>query len=337
MTSVKLGVHLPVAGRGASPEAIAQVAEEAERIGLDSVWSWERLMRPTVPIAMGGPGGPVMEAPEDFGTVYDPVETLSYVAARTSRITLGTSVLDALFQSPVVLARRLATLDRFSDGRLVAGIGQGWMAQEFEAAGVSMKRRGAGFEEHLLAMRAVWGPDPVHFEGRFYRIPEADIGPKPVRLGGPRLLVGAASPAAIERAGRLGVGLTLVIFDWDTVRASVETFRAAAGAAGHRPRHPAGHAPGERQRHRRAAGRARTAARVARAGCRRPRPGRTSWASSTSTGTPTTTRSASSRCWRSCAADDRRHLDRSSPTVVLERVTRIELVPSAWESRARGS
>jgi len=233
--SIKLGVHLPVAGRGTSPEAIAQVAEEAERIGLDSVWSWERLMRPTVPIALGGPGGPVMEAPEDFGSVYDPLETLSYVAARTSRLTLGTSVLDALFQSPIILARRLATLDRLSDGRLVVGIGQGWMAQEFDAAGVSMRRRGAGFEEHLAAMRAIWGPDPVRFEGRFYRIPEAEIGPKPVHPGGPRLLVGAGSPAAVERAGRLGLGLTLVIFDWDTVRASVETFRAAAGGAGHDP------------------------------------------------------------------------------------------------------
>jgi alkanesulfonate monooxygenase SsuD/methylene tetrahydromethanopterin reductase-like flavin-dependent oxidoreductase (luciferase family) len=129
----------------------------------------------------------------------------------------------------------LATLDRLSDGRLVVGIGQGWMAQEFEAAGVSMRRRGAGFEEHLAAMRAVWGPDPVRFEGRFYRIPEAEIGPKPVHPGGPRLLVGAGSPAAVERAGRLGVGLTLVIFDWDTVRATVETFRAAAGGAGHDP------------------------------------------------------------------------------------------------------
>jgi probable F420-dependent oxidoreductase len=235
MTSVKLGVHLPVAGRGASPEVIAQVAEEAERIGLDSVWSWERLMRPTVPIAMGGPGGPVMDAPEDFGTVYDPVETLTYVAARTSRITLGTSVLDALFQSPVILARRLATLDRFSGGRLIAGVGQGWMEQEFAAAGVSMKRRGAGFEEHLFAMRSVWGPDPVHFEGRFYRIPEADIGPKPVQPGGPRLVVGAAAPSALERAGRLGVGLTMVIYDWETIRASIETFRAAAGAAGINP------------------------------------------------------------------------------------------------------
>src|SRR3982751_2733320 len=218
MASMKLGVHLPMAGRGASPASITQVAEEAERIGLDSVWSWERLMRPTVPIAMGGPGGPVMEAPEDFATVYDPIETLTYVAARHSRIALGTSVLDALFQSPVVLARRLATLDRFSGGRLMAGLGQGWMEQEFEAAGVPMSRRGAGFEEHLLAMRAVWGSDPVSFAGRHYRISEAAIGPKPVRAGGPTVVVGAASAAALQRAGRLGLGLTLVIFDWDQIR-----------------------------------------------------------------------------------------------------------------------
>ena len=228
MTSIQLGVHLPVAGPGASPEAIAQVAQEAERIGLDSVWSWERLMRPTVPIAMGGPGGPVMDAPEDFGTVYDPIDTLAYVAGLTSRITLGTSVLDALFQSPIILARRLATLDRLSQGRLVVGIGQGWMDQEFAAAGVPMSRRGAGFEEHLLAMRAVWGPNPVRFDGRLYRIPEADIGPKPVRSGGPRVVVGAASPPAVERAARLGFGLALVIFDWDMVRGIVDTFRAAA-------------------------------------------------------------------------------------------------------------
>ena len=232
---MRLGVHLPVAGKGASPETILQVAVEAERIGLDSVWSWERLMRPTVPIPLGGGGGPVMDAPEMFGIVYDPIETLSYVAAQTSRITLGTSVLDALFQSPIILARRLATLDQFSHGRLIVGIGQGWMEQEFQAAGVSMKRRGAGFEEHILAMRAVWGPDPVSFEGRFYRIPEADIGPKPVRPGGPRLMAGAGSPVAAERAGRLGVGLTLVIFDWDTIRDTIEIFRTAASTAGHDP------------------------------------------------------------------------------------------------------
>ena len=228
-------MFLPLAGGRTTPEAIARVASEAEGAGLDSVWGWDRFMRPTVPIPMGGPGGPVMEAPEQFGSVYDPLETLAYVAARTSRVALGTSVLDTLFSSPLVLARRLATLDRLSGGRLVVGLGQGWMEQEFAAAGVSMQRRGAGFDEHVRAMQAVWGPDPVEFEGRFYRIPSAEIGPKPVRAGGPTLLIGAAAPAAVERAARLGAGLTLVIFDWESVRATLTTFREAATTAGRDP------------------------------------------------------------------------------------------------------
>ena len=236
MTAIKIGVHLPIAGRDASPDLIARVALEAERLGLDSIWTWERLMRPSVPIPMGGRGGPVMEAPEPFGTVYDPIEILAFVAATTSRITLGTSVLDSLFQSPVILARRLATLDRLSGGRLVVGIGQGWMEQEFIAAGVSINRRGAGFEEHIQAMQAVWGPDPVSFDGRFYRIPSSDIGPKPVRPNGPKLVIGGVAPAAVQRAARLGAGLTLVIFDWETISATLAMFRDAAAAAGRDPR-----------------------------------------------------------------------------------------------------
>jgi probable F420-dependent oxidoreductase len=213
MGGVQLGVSLPTSGSQATPQAMARVAQDAERAGLASVWTFERLLRPTRPIAMGGPGGPVMDPPEMFGTVYDPVEVLAYVAATTDRITLGTSVLDGLFQPPVVLARRLATLDRLCDGRLLAGVGQGWMAEEFEAAGVPMSRRGAGFEEHLRAMQAIWGPDPVTFDGRYHRVPRSEIGPKPVRPGGPALLVGGGAPAALERAGRLGAGLTLVVLD----------------------------------------------------------------------------------------------------------------------------
>ncbi|MFG2002963.1 LLM class flavin-dependent oxidoreductase [Spirillospora sp. NPDC048911] len=232
---MKLGLHLPIAGHDASPEVIAHTAEEAERIGLDSVWTWERLLRPTVPIAMGGPGGPVMDPPEMFGSVYDPLETLAYVAARTTRLTLGTSVIDSLFQNPVMLARRIATLDRLSGGRLITGIGQGWMEQEFAAAGVPMSRRGAGFEEHILAMRAVWGPNPVSFDGRRYQIPECEIGPKPVRPDGPALLIGAAAPASVDRAARLGIGLTLVIFDPEATRETIATFRRTAEAAGHDP------------------------------------------------------------------------------------------------------
>ena len=167
--------------------------------------------------------------------MYDPIETLAYVAARTSRITLGTSVLDALFQSPVVLARRLATLDRLSDGRLVAGIGQGWMEQEFAAAGVSMKRRGAGFEEHLLAMRRSGVPTRCSFDGPLLPHPRGRHRPQAGPPGRPAPAGGRRVAAAVERAGRLGVGLTLVIFDWDTVRESGQDLPGGRRAAGHDP------------------------------------------------------------------------------------------------------
>jgi alkanesulfonate monooxygenase SsuD/methylene tetrahydromethanopterin reductase-like flavin-dependent oxidoreductase (luciferase family) len=140
-------------------------------------------------------------------------------------------VLDAMFSSPIVLARRLATLDRLSAGRLLAGLGQGWMSEEYTATNIPWKRRGAGFAEHIDAMRAAWGPDPVRFDGRFYRIPESQFGPKPVRAEGPTLLVGATTPPAVRRAAWLGTGLCLVMFDWDGLAATVSLFRDTASAA----------------------------------------------------------------------------------------------------------
>ncbi|GAA1552631.1 LLM class F420-dependent oxidoreductase [Kribbella sancticallisti] len=225
---MELGIGLPTYGPTAGPEAIGRVAQEAERIGLGSVWTGERLLRPTEPMMLGvGP----MPLPDFNGSVYDPLETLSYVAAKTSRIRLGTSVLDALFHPPLVLARRLSTVDQLSGGRLMAGLGQGWMEQEFAAVGVPVNRRGGGFAEHIEAMRSLWSPDPVSFAGRFYQIAEGEAGPKPVRPEGPVLLAGAGAPAAVERAARMGLGLTTVFFGWDALRGTVEMFRAAAGDA----------------------------------------------------------------------------------------------------------
>ncbi|MFB4281269.1 MULTISPECIES: TIGR03619 family F420-dependent LLM class oxidoreductase [unclassified Nonomuraea] len=218
------GIGLPTSGRHADPEQIVRMAQDAERAGLGAVWTYERLLRPAQPWMLGL-DQPV-PLPDHSGSVYDPLETLAYVAGRTSTIRLGTSVVDALFHNPVVLAKRLATLDRLSGGRAMIGLGQGWMAQEFEAAGVPAKRRGAGFEEHLQAMRACWGPDPVSFSGRFYSIPEAEIGPKPSGL---TLLAGVAAPAAIERAVALGLGLSVVVFAWDQLRQTVEAYGKGPG------------------------------------------------------------------------------------------------------------
>jgi alkanesulfonate monooxygenase SsuD/methylene tetrahydromethanopterin reductase-like flavin-dependent oxidoreductase (luciferase family) len=115
---MELGIALPTSGSKASPETIGRVAEHAERLGLAAVWTYERLLRPAEPLPTGG--GPPILLPDSQATVYDPLETLSYVAAKTSRIRLGTSVIDTLFHSPVVLARRLATLDRLSGTRFEA-------------------------------------------------------------------------------------------------------------------------------------------------------------------------------------------------------------------------
>lgn len=165
---MELGIALPTSGRLAAPSNIARMAQEAERLGYDSVWTYERLLRPLAPVSQGG--GPPTPVPAVYRTTFEPLETLSYVAAVTQRVKLGTSVIDALFHPPVVLARRLATLDQFSGGRVIAGLGQGWMPQEFETAGIPMSRKGAGMDEAVAAMRATWGPDPVSYQGRFYRI-----------------------------------------------------------------------------------------------------------------------------------------------------------------------
>src|SRR2546421_10031272 len=119
-----LGVSLPTPGPLATPKNIARVAQESERLGYASLWTYERLLRPIAPVAQFG--GPPQPVPEFYRLVYEPLETLAYVAALTERIKLGTSVVDALFHPPVVLARRDATLDPLSGGRVLAGRGHGW-------------------------------------------------------------------------------------------------------------------------------------------------------------------------------------------------------------------
>lgn len=230
---MEISIALPHTGKFASPETVAYAAEEAERRGYAAVWVLERLLRPTNRGPLPERPSPAM--PESYANVYDPLETLAYVAAKTERIRLGTSIIDALFHVPVILARRFATLDRLSGGRLIAGLGQGYSPEEFAAANVPMSRRGAGFEEFIEAMRAAWGPDPVHFSGRFYKIPESQINPKPVQEGGPPILIAAMQRPAVERAGRLGLGLNPLAPSWEALEAAVGAFREAARAAGHDP------------------------------------------------------------------------------------------------------
>ena len=228
---MKLGISLPQAGGDGSRERIALAAREAERIGLDSLWVLDRLIRPVRPISVV-PGQPPQVMPAYYGNVFDPLETLTFAAALTERVQLGTSVINALFHPPVILGKRLATLDKLSGGRVIAGLGQGWMPDEFAVSGVPPSRRGGGMAEYVAALRAVWGPDPVRHDGRFYQIPASDIGPKPAQPGGIPILLGCYAPPAIERAGRIADGLNPLAATWDGLEREVATFRSAAHAAG---------------------------------------------------------------------------------------------------------
>lgn len=226
---MQVGVGLPVAGQYASIEGIAQVARLADELDFAAVWTFERIIRPTAAIPSWD--GTVAPLPEIYKQVYDSLDTLSYVAAITKKVKLGTSIVDALFQSPPQLGKSFATLDQLSNGRVIAGLGQGSIEAEFVATETSLKRRGAGFEEYLHALQAVWGPDPVKFDGRFYKIPESNINPKPVQTHIP-VIVGAGSPQAYERAARLTDGINPVLYNWDAVEGAVKGFLQAAKSAG---------------------------------------------------------------------------------------------------------
>lgn len=231
---MELGVNLPTANLpNNSVEAIVQIAQTAEELGYGSVWTYERLLYPLADVPQ--PGGPPRPLPTYYQTAYDPIETLAFVAARTSRVQLGTSVVDALFHTPLILAKRYATLDQLSAGRAIAGLGQGWMEQEFATANVPQSRKGAGMSEFVAAMRATWGQDPVSYAGRFYRIPESIVNPKPVQAGGVPIIFGSMTPGGIKRAAEVADGLNPIALSREQVVGMVTSYRDAVQAAGRDP------------------------------------------------------------------------------------------------------
>jgi probable F420-dependent oxidoreductase len=213
---MKLGISLPQIGPQASPENLIRVARRAEELGYDSVWVLERLLWPINP-KEPYPASADGSLPETYQIVFDPLETLAFVAAHTSRAQLGTSVLVLPYHTPIELARRTATIDQLSGGRLVVGVGAGWSHDEFEAAGTPFERRGARSDEFLEAMIALWTKDPVGFEGEFYRIPESKIGPKPVQKPHPPIYVAGFGQYTFDRAVKFGDGWNpsgIPSFEW---------------------------------------------------------------------------------------------------------------------------
>jgi probable F420-dependent oxidoreductase len=195
---LKIGILLPLAGQQATRGNIIQTAKLAEQEGFDSLWVFERLLWPLNP-QTPYPATPDGSLPIEYQKVFDPLETLTYAAANTNKISLGTAVIDMLFHNPVILARRFATLDVLSEGRAIAGLGIGWSKDEYQASNIPYENRGKRADEFIQALKKIWTEDIVEFKGEYYNIPASKIGPKPIQNPHIPLYLGGFSPNTYSR------------------------------------------------------------------------------------------------------------------------------------------
>jgi probable F420-dependent oxidoreductase len=230
---MRLGFGLPTSGTWATPENLVTVARQAEALGYESVWVFQRLLFPLAPQNMyyGTPG----TWPDAFKSVLDPLVALSFVAGATERVRLGVSVLLVPLYNPVLLARMLTSLDIVSRGRLDVGVGTGWSLDELQAVGVAPDERGPRADEFLGCLLAAWTDDEVEFKGRFYTIPRARIDPKPVQKPHPPLLVGGYSTRVFRRVARFGDGYAGGNVPLADIAGVVAGVRRAATEAGRDP------------------------------------------------------------------------------------------------------
>lgn len=230
---MRLGFALPQTGAFGRPEAIAAVAQRAESLEFDSLWVLDRLLWPLEPQARYPLGDGSL--PEQYKRALDPVETLTFAAAVTRKIAVGPSVLNLPWYNPVLLARRLSTLDVLSNGRLRVGLGIGWSPDEYVAAGSIWNERGKRMEEAIQVLKAIWTTDPVEFQGTYYRIPKSFISLKPVQKPHPPIYMAAFTPAALQRVAREANGWFPVGVPIAAIPQMFDGVRKMAREAGRKP------------------------------------------------------------------------------------------------------
>jgi len=197
---MKLSVEFPSVAYREGPEAVARLARAIETTGYDGIDVFDHVVmghpRPDRPPGPYPAAMPILEA----------LMALAYMAAVTSRVTLGTEVLVLPQRQPTLVAKQVSTLDTLSGGRVRLGIGVGWQASEYEALGERFEDRGARMDEAIQLLRVCWGDPEITFEGRHYRAVAMAMEPKPPQGRGLPLWIGGSSEAAYRRVGRLGDG-----------------------------------------------------------------------------------------------------------------------------------
>ncbi len=232
---MKLGVLPPYRlGVTADPAWMDAFARHADDVGFESLLTVEHVVVPVgyesrYPYSDTGR----MPLPEDCA-IPDPLDLLAWIAARTERIRLGTGILVLPEHHPLQLAKRVATIDRLSGGRMFLGVGVGWLREELEAVNVDPATRGARTDEGIEALRAIWRDGEVSFAGTYTRFARVRSEPKPVQAAVP-ILVGGHSAGAARRAGRLGDGFFPLGLSGELLDQRVTEVAAAAVAAGRDP------------------------------------------------------------------------------------------------------
>ena len=194
----RVGLSLPQLGGHVSRDVVRGFAERAEELGFGSLFVQQHLFYPRHP-ASGYSARPGLAVPEAYRSILQPMELLAAVAAWTSTITIGTSILVAGYHRPVDLAQRISTLDILAGGRTVFGFSVGWSDEEHAQYDVDPRTRGRRADELVDALLACWGSDPVSYEGEFFSIPESDVRPKPLQSPHPPLMSGMRSAAGLKR------------------------------------------------------------------------------------------------------------------------------------------
>ena len=230
---MKFGIAFANSGAFSNPGLIGHLATTAERCGIESLWTVEHVAVPVKHLPYPGskdgqmPGGDTVAIP-------DPLLPLAYVAAITKTIKLATGILILPQRHPIYTAKEVATLDLLSGGRVILGIGSGWMKEEFEALGINFHHRGAMTDEAIRALRALWGEGTSSFEGKHFKFGPLNSYPKPVRNNVP-IHVGGHSTAAAKRAGRYGDGFFPTVVKPEKLKQLFDLVKNEAREAGRNP------------------------------------------------------------------------------------------------------
>jgi probable F420-dependent oxidoreductase len=199
---MKLGVFLPVSGKAAGAEVLTEASQQAESLGYDSVWAAERLVNPwemktAYPYKADSQWFVAPDVP-----FLEPLTCLAFMSAVTKKVQLGISVAVMPYRHPLYTARVATSIDKLSHGRLILGVGIGWMAEEFEALGIDFRKRGAMGNEQLEIFNMLWKSDKPSYHGKHYNFDPVSVSPKPVQEPRFPIWSGGESEAAQKRAAR---------------------------------------------------------------------------------------------------------------------------------------